>query len=324
MLPGCLEPCYDAAARGRVSTVHTLEASRRFTPPRPSRRTGDRVSVLVVEDDASVLATVSQWLQSVKMTPLTADSTAEALRLVSATRVDVALLDWRLKGHDDGLALGCALAREHGIPFVLFSGYLTTDVTVQALRLGAADVVDKPIRPGRLLAAIEFALHRGPSVSAGAGPPPIDPIQPDAGSVSRRWAAMVLQACRAPKDPRTESAVARAAGMSVSGYRELCRLCTVGARDSRDLVRFVRAVARAKEDGSTLLSHLTIADLRTRDRLFRRAGVSTECGFITLRSLLLGQQFIATTKPCLHKLSHLLANDPLFFFEFDSVDEHAG
>ena len=273
-----------------------------------------------MDDEEAVLSNGKQLLEASQVTVFTATSAVDVFGLLNSFQFDVALVDWRLKGSEDGIRLGKTLLKEHGIPFVLISGFLSTDITVQALRLGAADVVDKPLRTGRVLTAIEFAIGHRPtavnSLYSVEGPSEFD-------SISQRWARLVLQACQVEKDPRTEAAVAKAAGASPSSYREICNLCRVGAKDTRDLVRFLRALLLSKGDSSTLDSHLSVFDSRTRARLFERAGLPVDSGFVPLRTFIMRQTFVPVTKECLHALTHRAANDPVFLFDFRNDEPQA-
>ncbi len=185
-----------------------------------------QATVLVVDDEEPVLTNARQLLEALRVTVCTARSTAEALQVIGSVRIDLALVDWRLTAPDDGLALGQLLSREFGIPFVLISGYLDTDATGNAYKLGAADVVDKPLRPERLLAAVNVGLRHQPRVPAHQ----TFPVAAESGidSNAERWAHLVLEACRAQKDQNTEPAAARAAGVSTSAFREACWACEVG------------------------------------------------------------------------------------------------
>lgn len=276
------------------------------------------ITVLVVDDEEPVLAHARQLLESLRLTVCTARSTAEALQVVASGTIDLALVDWRLKARDDGLALGRLLCRDHGVPFVLFSGYLDTDATGSAYKLGAADVVDKPLRKARLATAVELALRRRPRSAASHDVPLVVPCGSD--SVSERWAHLVLEACRALKDPSTEPAAAKAAGVSAGVFRETCRACGVGARQTRDLIRFMRAISRSQENATPLRIHLAIADPRTRARLFERAGLAVDSRSFDLHGFIMNQRFIPLATPCLQALAHQAANDPLFFAEFRQLD----
>lgn len=215
-----------------------------------------QATVLVVDDEEPVLTNARQLLEALRVTVCTARSTAEALQVIGSVRIDLALVDWRLTAPDDGLALGQLLSREFGIPFVLISGYLDTDATGNAYKLGAADVVDKPLRPERLLAAVNVGLRHQPRVPAHQ----TFPVAAESGidSNAERWAHLVLEACRAQKDQNTEPAAARAAGVSTSAFREACWACEVGPRETRDFIRFMRALSRSRENASPLRYHLGI------------------------------------------------------------------
>lgn len=131
---------------------------------------------------------------------------------------------------------------------MLFSGYLEIDSTGHAYRAGASDVIAKPIRPGRLLAAVRLALGRRKRASSRT----IDerPVHRGADSISKRWARMALLACHAEDDPKTEPDVADAAAVSTSVFRRDCHECNVEPIDARDLIRLLRANGPAKRVSS--------------------------------------------------------------------------
>ena len=247
------------------------------------------------------------------MTVWTAKGAAGAMTVLASVHIDAALIDWRLGALEDGVALGRALQRDHGIPFVLFSGFWNTESTGHGYKQGATDIIDKPLDPLRLRAAMELAIEKRRGIHDGAGSD--RPIYYGADSVSERWAALVMRSCRAGKDPSTEADVAKACGVSTSGFRRICSGCCVGAKDTRDMVRFLRALSRAREDGSTLASHLAISDPRTRARLFERAGLPVDSRFVPLRLFILRQRFVPDSKECLRELAHRAANDSLFLIE---------
>jgi len=289
----------------------TRGASQNVQDAPPARGHG-LAAVLVVDDSKSDRRKAAKLLETFRMTVVTARSTAEALQCVESTRVDVALIDWLLGDREDGIALGQSLRRDHGIPFVLYSRYLDTETTGRAYKLDAADVIDKPVRPGRLLAAVRCAfgqLQHRPSTAEARS------TRRGADSVSLRVAKIALRACHSDGDPRTEPDVAAAAGISTSVYQRDCHECGIKPRALRDLIRLLRANAMAGRDGSTLRSHLGTCDPRTRRRLFERAGVPIGSHFIALREFFVVQRLVPTDNECVRDLAHLAANDPLFFVE---------
>jgi CheY-like chemotaxis protein len=285
--------------------------------PRTARsgRSGRRVSVLVVDDEAVVLGRIRRWLEQGSMDAFCVQTAVEAMRVASDSRLDIALVDYRLDATTDGVRLGGSLRRDFGVPFILISGFLDTTVTVQAMRAGALDVVDKPLDPERLLSAVDRALavhvDNGPSVGNRVAPPAaVSPCEPR--STALKWARMLLEVCGADGDPRTMPLWGQMINTSPGTIRETCRVCGVRPHDARDLARFLRALSRNRSASVPLRTYFNVADERTLDHLFDRAGIPRDVRTMTLPAFLLAQGFVRTSSPCLQELGHLAANSPFF------------
>jgi DNA-binding NtrC family response regulator len=101
--------------------------------------------VLLVDDDANVLLGHGRVLQRAGFEVETSSSAERALQLLESTRFDVVLLDLRLP-HMDGLALLRVLReRQDAVPVVLLTGSLTADSAADAINLGVARCLQKPI-----------------------------------------------------------------------------------------------------------------------------------------------------------------------------------
>jgi len=276
--------------------------------------------VLVVDDEHTVLTAVSRWLEEAGWSAVCAPSPAKAL-LAADDDPDLclAVIDYRLDGQYEGIHLGAELRRKRGLPFILISGYLNTSVIVEAMKAGAVDVIDKPLTPNRFLALI--GRSAGNPQTAGPSTSVAESVQDctapvlvgQFGSVTSRWARMVLKACGADEDPRTVPFWGRTIAASTSTIEETCRLCDVKAHDSKDLARFLRALAHNRTAMVPLRSYFDVADERTLEGLFERAGMPIDTRLIPLKVFLSGQIFISTGRPCLRELAHLAANSPLFF-----------
>jgi CheY-like chemotaxis protein len=260
------------------------------------------------------------WLVKAGWSTTCVQSTSEALRAIRGGGFRIAVIDYRLETDDDGIRLGRLLSREHGIPFLLISGYLDTSRVVEAMRAGALDVIDKPLTESRFIMLLERA-------SATVGWPPADltraelhpatehpAIASELRTMYSRWAATVLGICDAKDDPYKVVFWAHEVGISTSMIEETCRLCHVTPRDSKNLGRFLRAISLAdKSSGRPPLSEfLRVLDERTLDALFECAGLTRDVSAVPLRAFLLNQHFIPTSRPCLHELAHLAANSPYF------------
>ena len=136
------------------SAFADMVIDRRTTPA------GRVPRILVVDDDPRFLARIRSWLGS-DVSVMCAETSRSAQEAAHTSRVDVALIDYRLRGQENGLVLARSLRADHGTPFILVSQYLTTALVVEAMKLGAETVLDKPITPAVLLGAIREALPAG-------------------------------------------------------------------------------------------------------------------------------------------------------------------
>jgi two-component system nitrogen regulation response regulator NtrX len=117
-----------------------------------------RIRVLVVDDEPSVLLETSSSLKR-HYEVLTASRVEDAERMLAEQRVDLVLTDLRLPGKDGIALLESVKAAHPDTPVVLMSGHGTIEEAVKAIRLGAADFVEKPFGPERLQVTVERALE---------------------------------------------------------------------------------------------------------------------------------------------------------------------
>jgi len=117
-----------------------------------------KAHVLVIDDDANTLASLSRAFRLAGHEATVCDSAARALDLVRGARFDLIFSDVVMPGKD-GLSLLEDLKRE-GIatPVILISGQANIEMAVRATRLGALDFLEKPISTDKLLVTVENAL----------------------------------------------------------------------------------------------------------------------------------------------------------------------
>ena len=122
------------------------------TAPTPVTR------VLVVDDDASTLASLSRAFRLAGYDAVVCDNASRAIALLRNERFDVVVSDVVMPSKD-GLSMLQEL-RDLGVgtPIVMVSGQATVDMAVRATRLGAADFLEKPITTDKLLLTVENAL----------------------------------------------------------------------------------------------------------------------------------------------------------------------
>jgi len=114
-------------------------------------------SIAVVDDDVTVLRSLSRLLSVCGYDVTTFASASAFLVALEVWQPDIALLDLRMP-ESDGLTLQAALAeRGHEIPTVFLSGHGDVSSCVRALRNGAIDFLEKPCDEQALLASLARA-----------------------------------------------------------------------------------------------------------------------------------------------------------------------
>ncbi len=116
-------------------------------------------TIYVVDDDASVRESLSSLLRSAGMRVEVFGSALEFLAHPAIQTFACAVLDVRMPGGLDGLALQDRLtALKRDIPIIFITGHGEVPLAVRAMRAGAIDFLNKPFADTDLLNAIELAL----------------------------------------------------------------------------------------------------------------------------------------------------------------------
>jgi len=121
--------------------------------------------VLVLDDEAGIREEIDEFLSSRNLEIQHAASPSEAFRVLSSTRVDIAILDIRLPGMS-GLEVLRRVKRQYpDTEVIMMSGHGDMDSVIDALRSGAIDYFKKPFRLSDMLVAIEntakfISVHR--------------------------------------------------------------------------------------------------------------------------------------------------------------------
>lgn len=115
-------------------------------------------TVFVVDDDPAVLDSLQRLLSSQGHRVECFSSGEGYLQSVTADRAGCLVVDLRMPGVT-GLQLLQHLAiEESSRPTVVISGHAEIASVVQAMKLGAVDVLEKPFQPSHLLKAVQAAL----------------------------------------------------------------------------------------------------------------------------------------------------------------------
>jgi CheY-like chemotaxis protein len=130
-----------------------------------------RYTVLVVDDDPSVLATYRRLLGRAGYRTLIEDDPRTVLKTENAASADLLLIDYKMPGMD-GLSLLTRLRQmECRAPCVLISAFLNDEVRQRAKVLGVSRVLEKPVDVAQLrdvLADLLPITGSGPTALPGA------------------------------------------------------------------------------------------------------------------------------------------------------------
>jgi DNA-binding response OmpR family regulator len=125
------------------------------------------VKILVVDDDADLLALVAFALTQAGYAVVKAPDARSALRLFAAESPDMAILDINLPD-GSGFAICEAIRAESRIPVMMLTARGEEEDLVRALDLGADDYLTKPFSPRTLLARVKALLRRAGLEAGGA------------------------------------------------------------------------------------------------------------------------------------------------------------
>ncbi|MGC4030942.1 MAG: response regulator [Tepidisphaeraceae bacterium] len=114
--------------------------------------------VLVVDDEASIRKCLRATLDSHGYLVADVKNGDEALRLMRSVNFDLLLLDFNMPLVDGGGVLEALGRRDDHTPVIMLTAYASVPLATRMTRLGAAEVLQKPIIPGELLAAIEHVF----------------------------------------------------------------------------------------------------------------------------------------------------------------------
>lgn len=131
------------------------------------RADDDRVGVLVVDDDLGTRETFGATLRLRGCRVELAETAAEALAFIHDARIDLALVDLRLVEANGLELLGWIRGTRPSTRCVLMTGFGSSDIALEAGRLGAVAYLEKPIDENQLARVLhDYAPSPGPSTTA--------------------------------------------------------------------------------------------------------------------------------------------------------------
>ena len=120
----------------------------------------EKLSVLLVEDDANVRLGCEQAIQLAGI-PVHAVATAEeAQKRITAGFPGVVVTDMRLPGMDGLAFVRWARGIEAALPVIMITGHGDVTLAVEAMRSGAYDFIPKPFSSEHLVEVVQRALEK--------------------------------------------------------------------------------------------------------------------------------------------------------------------
>ena len=117
------------------------------------------LSILIVEDDITFSLMLTTWLGKKGFVVRSSSSVSDAKRKLGEEAFDLVISDLRLPD-SDGIDLLKWLKNTHpSLPLIMMTSYAEIQTAVQAMKLGAADYIAKPLNPDELLGKIKELVH---------------------------------------------------------------------------------------------------------------------------------------------------------------------
>jgi two-component system response regulator HydG len=116
--------------------------------------------VLVVDDEPSNLASIEKIFQRDGLRVLTADGAKSALEIVRSHRVQVVLTDLMMPGISGIELLRAVKQLAPEVEVVMMTAYGTVETAVQAMREGAYDFVEKPLKRMTIIKSVRKAAEK--------------------------------------------------------------------------------------------------------------------------------------------------------------------
>ena len=149
-------------------------------------------TILVVDDNRLVLATLSDGLTRAGYHVYDADNGDDAILIARAHRPQLALLDIRMEGKS-GFDVAHYLRHQCGMPFMFLSAFSDEQTVAQVKALGAVAYLVKPLDIKQIVPAVEAAFANiGTQAAAAPAEGQAAPAAPVGASVHDTTAAMAV------------------------------------------------------------------------------------------------------------------------------------
>lgn len=119
-----------------------------------------KAKVLLVDDEEDFLKTLAERLESRGLKVTTATSGENALTSVEGQEYDLIVLDLAMPGIDGLETLKRIKAKQPEAEIIMLSGQGSIKTSIEAMKLGAEDFIEKPVNISELLDKISEAKEK--------------------------------------------------------------------------------------------------------------------------------------------------------------------
>jgi DNA-binding NtrC family response regulator len=120
----------------------------------------DKPTILVTDDEKSIRNSLRDILEFEDYNVLEAENADQTFDVIDDHRVDLLLLDIKMKGMDGMEILSKLQENHHDFPIIMISGHGNIEIAVEATKKGAFDFIEKPPDLNRLLVSVRNALDQ--------------------------------------------------------------------------------------------------------------------------------------------------------------------
>ena len=118
------------------------------------------MKVAIVDDEADMRASISQWLALSGFDTDTYPSAEEALKAIGPEFPGVVISDIKMPGMDGMAFLKRLMGMDSGLPVIMITGHGDVPMAVEAMRVGAFDFLEKPFNPDRMTELAKKATNQ--------------------------------------------------------------------------------------------------------------------------------------------------------------------
>ncbi|MDD2897129.1 MAG: sigma-54 dependent transcriptional regulator [Desulfuromonadaceae bacterium] len=120
----------------------------------------DKKRILLIDNEAGLCRMMEQILVDHGYLVRSYTSPQKAVDEFKASAWDLVISDIKMPGMSGMEVLQAIKAKQHDIPVIMITAYATVDMSIQALRKGAYDMLTKPFEPDELIYRVKNALQQ--------------------------------------------------------------------------------------------------------------------------------------------------------------------